>query len=244
MRTERVIARRLRRGGRSYNEIARRLSVPKSTLATWFRDLPLPQVLREQLYSRARSAGTEALVRRNKRQTVLARRRAKITQQAARRDIDQITSRDLRVIGATLYWAEGVRRHPIRGGRRVAFSNADPEAIKVMMRFFREICGVPEQKFRAQIALAPGIAAKRAVAFWSEHTRIPERQFTKVYSRLSQASKRKRPRSRLPHGTVQLRIADTNLFYRIMGWIQGLQDRVSWNGVSGRHGSFLARLSG
>jgi hypothetical protein len=141
-----------------------------------------------------------------------------------------MASRELRVIGATLYWAEGVRRHPIRGGRRVAFSNADPEAIKVMMRLFRDICVVPEEKFRAQIALAPGIAAKRAVTFWSEQTQIPETQFTKVYNRLSQASKRKRPRSRLPYGTAQRRMADTRLFYRMMGWIQGIQDRVSWDG--------------
>ena len=110
MRSERVAAIRLRKSGRSYNEIARFLRVPKSTLATWFRDLVLPPRLVERLYSRARSAGTKALVVRNKHQTVLAQERATVIQQAARAEIGSVSTRELQLVGSALYWAEGTKR--------------------------------------------------------------------------------------------------------------------------------------
>jgi AcrR family transcriptional regulator len=224
MRLEKNTALRLRKSGQSYNEIADALGVPKSTLATWFRDLTLPQALRDRLYDRARSAGTRALVARNKRQTVLAQERARAIQQTARAEIGLLSRRELQLIGAALYWAEGAKRAPVRGGRRVAFSNADPSAVTLMMRFFRQVCRVPEEKFRVQLTVAPGISIHGAVRFWSALTGIPTGRFTKTYSQLSRFSRRKRPRSRLPYGTVQVRIADTQLFYRIMGWIQAMQD--------------------
>jgi len=222
MRPERATALQLRRSGQSYNEISRSLGVPKSTLATWFRQLTLPQELIDRLYDRARSAGTQALVERNKRQTALAAARAQAIQQAAQTEIGRLSRRELQLIGAALYWAEGVRRYPQRGGRRVAFSNADSAAVILMMRFFREVCDVPLEKIRSVVSLAPGLETTSAVSFWSSLTKIPPEHFT-VYQGLSRSSKQRRPRFRLPYGTLQLRIADTRLFYRIMGWIQGIQ---------------------
>ena len=224
MRPEKITAVRLRKSGKSYNQIARSLGVPKSTLATWFRDVTLPQVLVDRLYSRARSAGTAALVARNKHQTVLAQERARSIQQAAANEIGGISERELRLLGAALYWAEGAKRYPARGSKRVAFSNADPAAIKFMMQFLREICHVPENRFRAQVIVPPGVNIEQSVRFWTSVTAIPPTQFTKICNSLSQASKRKRPRRRLPYGTLQIRVADTQLFHRILGWIKGLQD--------------------
>jgi len=207
--------------------------VPKSTLASWFRDLVLPQALRDQLYDRVRSAGTRALVERNKRQTVLAQERARVIQQSAKAEIGSLSQRELQLIGAALYWAEGDKRPPRHGGRRVVFSNADPAAVAVMMVFFRQICKVPEEKFRAQLTVAPGVSIDGAVRFWSALTRIPTDHFTKTYSKLSRSSKRKRPH-RLPYGTIQVRIFNTALFYRIMGWIQAMQDGSDHAGVAQR----------
>ena len=224
MRPEKITAIRLRKSGKSYNKIARSLGVPKSTLATWFRDVTLPQALVDRLYSRARSAGTAALVARNKHQTILAQERARSIQQAAASEIGGISERELRLIGAAMYWAEGAKRYPAHGSKRVAFSNADPAAVALMMRFFREICRVLEERFRAQVILAPGVNSKQSVRFWASVTAIPPTQFTKVFNSLSQASKQKRPRRRLPYGTLQVRVADTQLFHRILGWIKGLQD--------------------
>ncbi len=234
MKPEKARAIRLRRVGKSYNEIVKVLGIPKSTLASWLK-----------LYARERSAGTRALVARNKRQTVLAHARAQVVQEAASKDIRLLSFEDLRLVGAALYWAEGTKRPPAHGGRCVQFSNAEPAVITLMMRFFKEICHVPGDRFKAHVFLAPGLSGPKAVRFWSSITGIPRERLA-LYRTLSRASQRKRPRSRLPHGTLQLRIgSSTALFHRIMGWIGGIQRSCEPGMSNGSDGPlhFLATLA-
>lgn len=153
MRKDRLYAIKLRKQGKSYNEINRILNVPKSTLSYWFKDLDLPEKLVERLYNRMRSAGTRALVARNKRQTIIAREKAEQIQSEAAEDVGKLSRRELFLVGAALYWAEGGRRKSGSGGRRVEFSNSDPAVITTMMRFFRVVCLVAEHKFRIHLTI-------------------------------------------------------------------------------------------
>jgi len=223
-RSDKTLASQFRERGLSYGEIHRALGIPKSTLATWFKDLRLPLEVQNQLASKTRRLSAQNLIARNKRQTILAQERAENVRSAAAHDIGTLNQRDLLVVGAALYWAEGGKR-PGRGGYRIAFSNSDPEAIRTIMRFFREICLVPDSKFRIQIATHPGVDVLGACEFWSRITEIPLPQFIKTFVGISRASSGKRPRNRLPNGTCQIRVNDTAKFHQIMGWIAGLQQR-------------------
>jgi hypothetical protein len=137
--------------------------------------------------------------------------------------IEEVSKHDLRLLGIALYWAEGRKR----GGRVVDFSNSDPITIKIMMRFFREICNVPETKFRCHIHTYSHSNAGTAEKYWSTITAIPLTQFYKTYSKPSKASLGKR--DSLPHGTLDVYICDTKLFLTIVGWIK----KVSWLLVEG-----------
>ena len=215
----RVVQYRL--AGRSYNEIHHLLGVPKSTIALWLKDVALSDELRRRLYDRSRSAGTQALIARNQRQTVLAQQRAEAGKAKAASAVGALSPRELFLVGSALYWAEG-RRQEGRNGNRLSFCNADPCAIRLMMRFFREVVGIPESRFRVHVVLHPGLDVEAARRYWAEVTSLPLTPAIKTFVGLSRASRGRRPR-RLPYGTCHVCVGDVTKFHQVMGWVRGLQ---------------------
>jgi hypothetical protein len=104
-------------------------------------------------------------------------------------------------------------------------ANSDPGIIRIMMRFFREICLVPEKKFRGSIHTYSHLNAQAAEQYWSKVSGIPRSQFYKTYCKPSIASKSKM--DSLPYGTFEIYVCDTVLFYQIKGWIEGLNDNTT-----------------
>lgn len=215
-------AKKMRLAGMSYNEINRELGLSKSTLSLWFRNLRLSQRAMRRLSSRVREGSLRGLINKNKQQTQRAEERRVKINTLARREVRKLTKRDLFIAGIALYLGEGTKRGE---NHQVGFANSDPAVIKIMMRFLREICHVPEKKFRIAVHAYHGTDITRVEKFWSECTGIPRQQFHKTYLGVSRASKGKRGIHRLPFGTVHIRLADTALFHRIIGWIQGLTAR-------------------
>jgi hypothetical protein len=213
--TERMQAQSLRRGGLSIGEIAQRLSVAKSSVSLWVRDVPLTLTQRTRL---SRNGYSVDLIerRREKRLSNLTATRETIIQRAAQ-DIKTLSPKALLLVGAALYWGEGGKT--VRGGVRL--SNSDPTVIAVMMRFFREVCKVPEEKFRGHVHTFSHLNVEAAEKYWAKISSVPRKRFYKTYSKPSIASKGKK--DNLPFGTFQIYVHNTKLFFKIMGWIEGLK---------------------
>ena len=101
-------------------------------------------------------------------------------------------------------------------------ANADPEVIRFMMRFFREIFSVPENKFRGHVHTFSHANKLQAERYWSEVSGIPRNQFYKTYTKPSKAGAGKR--DSLPYGTFQIYVCDTTIFLTIQGWIERLAE--------------------
>ncbi|MCD6539983.1 MAG: hypothetical protein J7K37_04705 [Candidatus Omnitrophica bacterium] len=123
----------------------------------------------------------------------------------------------LKIIGSVLYWAEGYNKTR----NMVIFGNSNPAMIRLMMRFFREICKIPESKFRGCVHLHPHLDGRKAMRFWSKESGIPLKQFHRLQTAISKASKNKR--DSLPLGTFRIIISDTRLQSKIKGWIKGIE---------------------
>jgi DNA-binding transcriptional ArsR family regulator len=228
MNEVRAKALRLRLTGKSYNEIHQALGVPKSTLSGWMRDTVLSDTARARLVARMRRGAT-VLIRRNKQQTHDARVRARLWHHAAMQEIPEPNQNELRIAGIVLYWAEGYKRLRVHHGRTVvahiiSFLNSDPDAVRVFVRFLREILHAPEEKIRATMRLYSHINEQSALRHWTKASGIPARRFAKTTYLVSGASKGVRPYNRLPYGTLQVFVNDTQLFYRLMGMIDGMID--------------------
>jgi hypothetical protein len=218
MRKDKNIAIQLRRQGKTYNEINRLLDIPKSTLSGWFNGFEIPARIKRRLWTNNQRKWAQSITEYNKKRAIDILSKTNETQQRISKEIGRLTKRELMLVGAALYWAEGNKKDRWR----IRISNSDPKIIALIMKFFRDICGVKPDKFIAKVHIYPNISERKAKTFWSRITNIPIGQFRKSLFSISRSSKLKRPFNALPYGTIDINISDVNLVNRIKGWILGL----------------------
>jgi len=224
---DKILAIKMRRQGKTYNEINRLLSIPKSTLSGWFRGVELSLVVKNRLWTNNQKKWAQSITDYNKKRAIDILNRNNEVQQGISKEIGGLTKRELMLIGVALYWAEGNRKDRWR----IRFSNSDPAIIALIMRFFREVCNVKEDKFIAEINIHPNTPKEKAKIFWSEISSIHPGQFRKTVVAVSKSSKLKRPINTLPYGTLQINISDINLVNRIRGWILGLSKLIETKAI-------------
>ena len=210
---EKLKAIELRKSGLSYKEILANIVVSKSTLSIWLRRIKLTKEQKNRLLNKAERAMYEAAKRK-----VSARiERTKIIIKKGTEEVEVFKKNPLFLVGVALYWAEGAK-NPVES---VKFANSDDKMITLMMRWFREICRVPEEKFRIHIHMHSLHIRKNIMKYWSKITGIPIEQFYKPYIKPTSLGQRK---NILYNGTCSIVVNDKHLFRRIKGWKLGLQN--------------------
>lgn len=227
MRSDKNKALKLRLVGRSYSEISKLTGASKSTLSVWLKGLELPEQAKERIKKRVNQTSVAALIKRNHLQTKLAENRANINRGSAVKDIGKISKRELFLIGTALYWAEGYKRPITKNGKirtshPVSLTNSDPSLVKIFLKFLRMVCEVPEDKISADVRIYEHQNEGYLLDFWSKTTQLPYNKFKKFYYGISKSSQGIRPYNILPYGTIQIRVNSTDLYHKIMGWIEGL----------------------
>lgn len=223
---------RLRLAGFSQNEINKALGVPKSTLSGWFRGLVLSEKAKARLASRS-SLGTQTLIRRNKLQTHYAQQRARQMQNKGRAATFRFEGKkELLLVGSVLYWAEGYKRLKVSNGiervdHKISFVNADASMIATFVLFLRDVLGVSPDRIRLSMRLYPHIHEESARKHWMRATGLSREQFFKTTWLVSGASKGARPYNRLPWGTLQVEVCDTQKFHYLLGLIEGVKENLS-----------------
>lgn len=213
--------------GKSYTEIHRFLKVPKSTLSAWFSTLEIPPEAQARINKRAYEKSVLSLLKRNREQTVIAQARAKSTRELAIKDIGVLSKRDILIAGIALYWAEGHKRPIFVNGKikthhPVSLTSSDPKLIALFAKFLREVCEVKDEKISVGLRFFEHQDPAYLLDFWQKIVKLPPDRFQKVIQTKSISSKGVRPYNTLPYGIIQIRVGDTPLFHKIMGWIDGL----------------------
>lgn len=231
MRKDREQALKLRLSGKSYTQIQNQLRIPKSTLSGWLGNVVIAPELKAKIESRAFIKSREALIKRNIGQTLIAQRRAKSIKEEAKREIQNISARDLHLLGIALYWAEGYKRPIMRNGREmthhpVSLTNSDPFLVRCFLKFLVEYCDIPLSRVKVGLRIFPHQNESIVKKFWHDQTNIPLENFNKTLRIVSKSSLGKRPFNRLENGVVQISVADTKLYHRIMGYIEKIKELV------------------
>lgn len=230
MRSDKSKALKLRLAGKSYSEIFNSLGIPKATLSGWFTGLQLPEEAKKRLAQRIYQKSISAILKHNHAQTHIAQQNARTTRMAAKSDIQYLTERDIFMLGVSLYWAEGYKRPKIENGKiktshPVSLSNSDPGLVKIFLRFLRKTCKVPEEKITGEIRVYEHHNESYLLNFWNKTTDISFNRLKTIKNGVSISSHRMRPYNILPYGTIQIRVNSTQLYHKIMGWIEGLSDK-------------------
>jgi transcriptional regulator with XRE-family HTH domain len=221
---ERDIARKLRSEERlPIKEIARRVSVSKSSVSIWVRDIELtPQQeaalkAKNPAYNRQLSGW---------RQNAAKHRANRVAAQESGRTLAR-RSEPLHLAGCMLYWAEGSKRR-----NQLCFSNSDPEMVRFFVVFLKTYFDIRDTDIRITCHLfADHIAHQREVEqFWLNEAGLPGESLRKsVVNVYSRSSKRKRI-NKLPYGTCQVVVSRTWVLQSILGSIQEYAgfEREAW----------------
>ena len=207
-------AKKLRREGMSMGEIADCLGVAKSSVSYWVRDVQLTQTQRARLNKNGHSVDAIEK-RREARLRNTALRRSQV-QEAAKEKAKRLVIDPLWCVAVAMYWGEGGKTQNM-----VRIANSDPDVIILMLKFFRETCGVQEEKLRGHIHAFTHSDVRKIEEYWADVSGIPRTRFYKTYRKKSAASKDKR--NGLSNGTFQIYVHDTELFFTMMSWIECLK---------------------
>jgi len=78
---DKILAIKMRRQGKTYNEINRLLSIPKSTLSGWFRGVELSLVVKNRLWTNNQKKWAQSITDYNKKRAIDILNRNNETQQ-------------------------------------------------------------------------------------------------------------------------------------------------------------------
>ncbi len=216
---ERNLARKLRKIGRSIKAIAKQLHVSASTVSIWCRDIILTARQIQRLTEQQRLAGYAgrlkgAQMQKDRRLALIQKFRV-----SGIKDIGSLNRRDLFILGLGIYAGEGFKY-----GNKAGFSNSDPIIVKVMLRWFREICNVYEDLFVCEVGINEMHRHRvtKVVKFWSKITGISTQQFWKTS--LKKVKSEKIYENADEHfGTLAVRVRKSaELEYKILGWLHGI----------------------
>lgn len=205
----------LRKQGKTYGEILKKISVSKSTLSLWLRDVELTKRQKNLLLrgrQKSRYMGAKA------KQKCRLEKTAKIIEES-KNECKKLFKNPLFLTGLMLYWAEGDKSDTTE---HVKFSNSDPILIQLMMKWFRNICKVPEKKFRIILHVHALHCRPDIEKYWSKITRASLTQFYKTQIKPTSLRHRRNP---LYNGTCAISIQNKNLFRKIKGWKIGAAEK-------------------
>ncbi len=214
---KKIKAQKLRAKGLSYSEIQKFISVPKSTLSGWCRDIFLSEKQLNRLLKNKLKGSEKGRIIGAKR--LQEKRLSQIKEMLieGKNDIGRLSKRDKFIAGVALYAAEGTKKD-----KACCFANSDPNLIKFMTGWFRRFCKVHEEKLRGAIWLHKGLNEKMAKKYWSNLTKIPILQFHKTYIAENKTKSKKIRKNIHQYGVFSIRFSDAKIHRKIMGWIAGL----------------------
>jgi hypothetical protein len=212
-REEKELAIELRKQGLSVRAIRKIIpNCSQSTVHSWIRDVPLTEEQREKLQQ---SQCDKMAQSPNAPKQRWEKIRNDIKEAAIKQIPNGFDFELLRIVGTALYWCEGLRTQR----NEISFANSDGDMIAIMMKYFRWVCAIPEEKIKGSIAIHAGNNVEESLNYWSTKTGI---NCNALKVRILEV-KSDKPRKTMPLGCFTIRVDDTRKRAMINGWMLGLR---------------------
>lgn len=189
----------LRKQGFSYEMIASRLNISKSTIHLWTKHV----ILNSTAKNRLKLSGE---LGRKKGLELIAADRELIKKDIERKTKDLLKGFSLslvmeKLLCALLYWCEGEK-----SGSAVVFINSDPNMVQLFLSLFRRAFEPAQSKFAAVLHLHSYHNQARELAYWAKLTAIPKSRIS-IYNK-SNSGKNKKQDYR---GCISIRYYDNKV---------------------------------
>ena len=211
----------LRKSGYSIGAIAKKLSVSKSTVSGWCRDIALSEKQILLIAERSKHHATANLLFASEKQRKERQRNTEKMEKMGKREIGKLSLRDIQLIGLGLYWGEGYKK----GSQELGFTNSDPAMINFYIEWLEKIYKISKTDLILRVSINNQHSDRtiEVVNYWSTVTNVPYSQFTKT-SLLHIHSKKNYENSTTHFGTLRVKVRKgTNLRRRILGSIKAIK---------------------
>lgn len=211
MRDDRKTAFRLRKEGKSYQEIRKALGVPKSTLSGWLGPLDWSRRIQRALRVRAQKRATIRLRFLNNVRGENLERVYNEAEKEARQEFNELKYHPLFIAGIVAYWGEGdkVSRYSVR------IANSDPAMIRLFVCFLRGVCQIPLERIKAWVLIYPDLDGDECKRFWAESSGLSSHNFTKCI-----AIKGRHKISRLRYGVCNVGVSSKYFKRKMLVWLK------------------------
>jgi transcriptional regulator with XRE-family HTH domain len=212
---------KLRKQGKTYNEIKKALNISKSTLSNWLSSYPLSQQqlsLLKNETDKNRSLGIEKTIITKQRKR--EKRLEKLYENEKKRWL-LLNSRELELAGLFLYWGEGKKNLK----SALAINNTDPQVVKFALRWMTEALNVPKSKIKIELHLYSDMNALKEISFWGKQLGIAKNQFYRPY--IKQSTRININQKGFGHGTCGVMVNDVRLKEKVIMGIKAIADKYS-----------------
>lgn len=229
-KTEKDKAIALRKEGKTYNEILKEISVAKSTLSLWLREVGLSKSQVQRITEKKRVSQLKgAKARRDER----VRSSNEIFEQSEN-EVGIISPRELWLMGTMLYWAEGGKEKEWRIGGRIQFGNTDPFMMKMFVSWLLTTFDITPNDlvFDIYIHKNSEYRIKEVKSFWKEALGYSLKGISNVYYKKHKPKTNRKNIGNVYNGVLRVTVrASTNKLRQITGWTRGVYKNVSYCGI-------------
>lgn len=208
----------LRKNGFSYSEILREVSVAKSTLSFWLKNIGLSSTQKQRLTDKKLAAmkrGSEKVHR------LRMERWNKIKTQASS-EINKLSKEERWLLGIALYWAEGSKEKENGHSTGIKFSNSDMSMILIFRSWLREFFEISEENMKYELYIHERADWKSAQNFWASRLKIQPENI-RIYFKPHNSNPKRKNIGKEYVGLIRLCISDSIFITRkISGWVEGI----------------------
>ena len=222
-------ARKLRSAGWSYNEISKHITVSKSTLSGWLKDVALSKkqrlVLRkkwENGLKKARGLAAAAHREKTKKRFALAAHNAETTI----RNLGDVFYSDhcIKLFLSALYLGEGSKNNSV-----VCMANANPTICKAFVVLLKKVYALDDKKFRCHLHIRADQKPQALTKYWSQVLDIPTKQFMKPHADKRTADK---PSNQDYFGVCAIYYYDASIQKNLLSLANSALEKLSTRAVS------------
>ena len=215
----------LRKQGKTYSEILNEISVAKSTLSLWLREVGLSKKQKQRITAKKRASALRGALSRK----VDRINRVKIIHETAKIEVGKISERELWLIGIALYWAEGAKQKEHSPSVGINFINSDHRMLQVFILWLQKCVRVPESEIYFNIHIHENHKHRidDVKCFWSENLKMPIEKFQIVRYKIHIPKTKRYNTGVLYNGCLQVKVrVSSTLNRKIDGWIEGIMQNI------------------
>lgn len=220
---EKAIA--LRKEGKTYSDILRAIPVAKSTLGLWLKEAKLSKA-GNQKFTEAKRLASLRGGQAKKKQRI--EKQSKVVSEA-KLQIQNISNRELFLIGIIMYWAEGAKEKEYHPGSQLQFSNMDSRMIQVFLVWLFKVCKIHKNMIVFNIFLhqTHRYRVGKVRRYWCEITGFPIESFATIYWKKNNLKTIRKNTEEKYQGVLKIKVRQSSeLVRKIAGWSEGIFEKV------------------